>query len=89
MCRTLLENNRKHGEGKNSWTLRFRQVELPIVDLILGKTMTLFRSILRRESESNDAFTGCQPQYPDLLGYFNIDSSGLQAVLALHATYRR
>lgn len=53
MCRTLLENKRKHGEGKNSWTLSFRQVELSIVDLILGKTMTLFRSILRRESESD------------------------------------
>jgi hypothetical protein len=38
MCRTLLENNRKRGEGKNSWTLSFRQVELPIVDMILGKT---------------------------------------------------
>jgi hypothetical protein len=30
--------------------------------------------------ESNDAFTGCQPQYPDLRGCFNIDSKGLQEV---------
>jgi hypothetical protein len=33
-----------------------------------------------RGSESNDVLTGCQPQYPDLQGYFNIDSKGLQAV---------
>jgi len=53
MCRTILENNRKHGEGKNAWTPSFRQVELPIVDMILGETLTLFRRILRRESESD------------------------------------
>jgi hypothetical protein len=35
---------------------------------------------MRRGSESNDIFTGCQPQYPDLQGYFNIDSKGLQAI---------
>src|ERR1700690_2133814 len=34
----------------------------------------------RRRSESNDVFTDCQPQYPDLQGYFNPDSTGLQAV---------
>jgi hypothetical protein len=73
MCRTLLENNRKHGEGKNSWTLSFRQVELPIVDLILGKIMTLFRSILRRESESSVKVANDRDILPDLTGY----SSGL------------
>jgi hypothetical protein len=34
----------------------------------------------RRGSESNEVFTGCQPQYPDLQGYFNIDPKGFQAV---------
>jgi hypothetical protein len=34
----------------------------------------------RRESESNDLSNSCQPQNPDLQGYFNIDSKGLQAV---------
>jgi hypothetical protein len=34
-----------------------------------------------RGSESNDVFTGCQPQYPDLPGYFNIDATGLHAVI--------
>jgi hypothetical protein len=34
----------------------------------------------RRGSESNDVFSGCQPQYPDLQGYFNIDFTGLQAL---------
>jgi hypothetical protein len=32
----------------------------------------------RRGSESNGVFTNCQPQYPDLLGYFNLDSTGVQ-----------
>ena len=64
-----MENNRKHGEGKNSWTLNFRQVELPIVDLILGKTMTLFRSILRRESESAIYPRVCPSNMPDFIGY--------------------
>jgi hypothetical protein len=41
---------------------------------------SILGSILGRESESNDTFTGCQPQYHDLQGYFNIDSKGLQAV---------
>jgi hypothetical protein len=36
----------------------------------------------RRGSESDDAFTGCQPQYPDLQGCFNIDSTGLQEVFS-------
>jgi hypothetical protein len=34
----------------------------------------------RRGSESNAVFTGCQPQYPELQAYFNIDFTGLQAV---------
>jgi hypothetical protein len=34
----------------------------------------------RRRSESNDVFTDCQPQYPDLQSYFNMDSKGLQEV---------
>jgi hypothetical protein len=38
----------------------------------------LRRSFL--SSESNDVFAGCQPQYPDLQGYFNIDIIGVQAV---------
>jgi hypothetical protein len=28
----------------------------------------------------DDVFTGCQPQYPNLQGHFDIDSKGLQAV---------
>jgi hypothetical protein len=35
---------------------------------------------LRRRSESNDVFAGCQPQYPDLQAHFNIDFKGLQTV---------
>jgi hypothetical protein len=35
----------------------------------------------RRRSESDDAFTGCQPQYPDLQGYLNIGFTGVQALL--------
>jgi hypothetical protein len=34
----------------------------------------------RRGSESNGVFTDCQPQYPDLQGYFNTGFTGLQAV---------
>jgi hypothetical protein len=34
----------------------------------------------RRGSESNEVFTDCQPQYPDLQGYFNADFTGLQEV---------
>jgi hypothetical protein len=30
--------------------------------------------------ESNDIFIGCQRQYPNLLGYFNVDSKGPQEV---------
>jgi hypothetical protein len=30
--------------------------------------------------ESNDTFNDCQPQYPNLRGYFNSDSKGVQAV---------
>ena len=47
-----------------------------------GENWLLFMCQLkaRRRSESDDVFTGCQPQYPDLQGYFNIDSKGLQAV---------
>jgi len=35
----------------------------------------------RRRSESDDVFSGCQPQYPDLQGYFNIGFTGVQALL--------
>jgi hypothetical protein len=38
------------------------------------------RSNWRRGSESNEVFTDCQPQYPDLQGYFNADFMGLQEV---------
>jgi hypothetical protein len=34
----------------------------------------------RRGSESNGAFTDCQPQYPDLQGYFNTGFTGVQAL---------
>ena len=34
----------------------------------------------RRGSESNGAFTDCQPQHPDLLGHFNPDSTAVQAL---------
>jgi hypothetical protein len=34
----------------------------------------------RHESESNAVFTDCQPQYPDLQGYFNADFTGVQVV---------
>jgi hypothetical protein len=37
----------------------------------------------KRGSESNDISNGCQPQYPDVQGYFNIDSKGLQAVFGI------
>jgi hypothetical protein len=33
-----------------------------------------------RHSFSKDVFTDCQLQYPDLLGNFDIDSTGLQVV---------
>jgi hypothetical protein len=33
-----------------------------------------------RGSESNDVFTDCQPQYPDLQGDFNIDFTGVQTL---------
>ena len=36
--------------------------------------------IWRRGSESNGVFTDCQPQYPDLRGYFNADFTGVQAL---------
>jgi hypothetical protein len=39
----------------------------------------------RRRSESNGVFTDCQPQYPDLQGYF---SSGFTGVQALYETIR-
>jgi hypothetical protein len=46
---------------------------------------------LRLRPESNDAFAGCLPQYPNLQGDFNIDSKGLQAVFDtarhIHPTY--
>jgi len=32
--------------------------------------------------ESNEVFTDCQPQCPDLQRHFNIDFTGLQAVFA-------
>ena len=35
---------------------------------------------LVKGSESNDVFISRQPRYPDLQGYFNIDSKGAQAV---------
>src|SRR5665647_533543 len=34
----------------------------------------------RRGSESNGVFTDCQPQYPDLQGYFNPDLTRVQAL---------
>ena len=34
----------------------------------------------RRGSESNEVFTGHQPQYPDLQGYFNAVFAGVQGV---------
>ena len=34
----------------------------------------------RRGSESNAVFPDCQPQYPDLQGYFNSDFTGVQAL---------
>ena len=34
---------------------------------------------VRRRSESDDVFIGCQPQYPDLQGYFNIGFTAFQA----------
>jgi hypothetical protein len=34
----------------------------------------------RRGSESNEVFTDCQPQYPDLQGDFSADFTGLQEV---------
>jgi hypothetical protein len=34
----------------------------------------------RRGSESNGAFTDCQPQYPDLQGHFNIGFTELQSL---------
>ncbi len=34
----------------------------------------------RRGSESNGVFTDCQPQYPDLQGYFNTGFRVIQAV---------
>jgi hypothetical protein len=38
------------------------------------------RSNWRRGSESNEVFTDCQPQYPDLQGDINADFTGLQAI---------
>jgi hypothetical protein len=35
----------------------------------------------RRGSKSNGVFTGCQPQYPDLQGDFNVGFTGVQALL--------
>jgi hypothetical protein len=35
---------------------------------------------IRRGSVFNEVFTDCQPQYPDLQGYFKADFTGLQAV---------
>jgi hypothetical protein len=35
------------------------------------------------EVASNAVFTGCQPQYPDLQGNFNIDSKGLQVLFGI------
>jgi hypothetical protein len=35
---------------------------------------------LRQRSKSKEVFTDSQPQYPDLQGFFNIDSKGLQTV---------
>jgi hypothetical protein len=43
----------------------------------------LIISYLRRRSESDGVFTGCQPQYPDLQGNFNLDSEWVQAVFAI------
>jgi hypothetical protein len=40
----------------------------------------LIHKIICATTTSNDVFTGCQPQYPDLQGDFNIDSKGLQEV---------
>jgi hypothetical protein len=34
----------------------------------------------RRQSESDTVFTGCQPQYPDLQGNFNVGFTGVQAL---------
>jgi hypothetical protein len=52
----------------------------------MGKTCAFPRKRRwRRGSESNGAFTGCQPQYPDLLGHFN---AGFTRVQALFVTIR-
>jgi hypothetical protein len=47
----------------------------------LRVTFGVVRKTWRRGAESNDVFTGCQPQYPDLQGYFSIDYKRLQADL--------
>jgi hypothetical protein len=38
------------------------------------------RQLRRRGSESNEVFTDCQPQYPDLQEDINADFTGLQEV---------
>jgi hypothetical protein len=45
-----------------------------------GADDAIIRSPLCEGSESNDVWNGCQPQYPDLQGKFNIDFTRLQGV---------
>ena len=46
--------------------------------------IVLTHEVWRRQSESEDAFTACQPQIPDLQGNFNIDFTGAGPVVHPH-----
>jgi hypothetical protein len=39
-------------------------------------------------SESNDLITGCQPQHPDLQGFFNNGLQAFKRFFLLHAAYQ-
>jgi hypothetical protein len=67
------------------WRIVFAQPVLLTIPLTVAippcVTSSPFRTYgWRRGSESNGAFTDCQPQYPDFQGYFNTGFTGVQAV---------
>jgi hypothetical protein len=49
-------------------------------NLVLHNSLMHKHRSWRRGSESNEVFTDCQPQYPDLQGYFNADFTEVQEV---------
>jgi hypothetical protein len=47
---------------------------------LIPKNREICVSHWRRRPESNEVFTDCQPQYPDLQRYFNTGFTGVQAL---------